>query len=203
MLSSYCIAPKCRGEAVPGTRFCATHNQAPASRRGGWLSAEKRRHELVKIDASAVAPRLWVGSRPRVDLDLPNVDTLVLCAQEIQPAQLAFHGRVLRCPLPDAEISHAELKRALVTSRLVANALVDKQRVLVTCAMGINRSAFVASLALGQVTTLSADDLIALMRARRDALCLGNAHFRAHLHRVIGAGRVPPTGNQRARRPRP
>ena len=199
---SYCVAPKCTGEAIPGTRFCGEHGKAPATRRGGWLSAEKRRRELVKIDASNIAPRLWVGGRPREELDMPQIDTLVLCAREIQPAQLAFHGRVIRCPLPDSELTRRELELALLGSKLVAKALVDRERVLVTCAMGLNRSAFVASLALGRVTTLSADAIIELVRARRDAGALGNQHFCGHLREIIGSGRVPATGNARRRVPR-
>lgn len=204
--ASYCIAPTCRGEAVPPTRFCASHNQAPATQRGGWLSAEKRRIETVQIDASQVAPRLWVGARPPTDRDLPKIDVLVLCAKEIQPQKLAFHGTVIRCPLDDDPIhgvTMAELARAAQTSRTVARALAnDGKRVLVTCAMGLNRSAFVASLALGRATTMSADRIIAIMRTRRDPKCLFNEHFVRHIHAIIGSGRKAPTGSDRRRMPR-
>jgi protein-tyrosine phosphatase len=89
----------------------------------------------------------------------------------------------------DGEISRAELNQALVTSNSVARALVSKQRVLVTCAMGINRSAFVAALALARITRLSADQLVTLMRTRRDNHCLSNEHFRGYLQKFVGAGR--------------
>ncbi len=152
------------------------------------MSAVKRRRETVQIDASNIVQRLWVGSKPKPEADLPKVDVLVLCAREIQPEMANFHGRVLRCPLNDAALSDGELRLTLHTATSVANALVTKQRVLVTCAMGLNRSALVAALALGRVSRLSADQIIALMRKRRSG-SLFNQHFVAILQRFIGAGR--------------
>ncbi len=184
-----CVAPKCPDAAVRPSPFCAVHSSAPQTKRAGWLSAAKRRFDTVRVDASNVAPKLWVGGFPPVDVDLPKIDLLVLCAAELQPERLAFHGRVARCPLPDAELSMSELRRAAATSSIVAAALLKQQRVLVTCALGINRSALVAALALGQVTMMSADEIIELVRRRRNPRCLENSHFRDILQQLIGAGR--------------
>lgn len=120
---------------------------------------------------------------------------LVLCAQELQPKVLAFQKYILRCPIPDGALTRAETTLALGTGRAVANALLRGKTVLVTCAMGINRSALVAALALGLITTLSADQLVAVLRARRNPLCLSNAGFRDVLQRYIGQGRRP-TGSR-------
>jgi len=153
------------------------------------VSAWKRRHELVKVDAHQVAKRLWVGSRPPFDMDLPRVDVLVLCAQEIQVprgARVAFHGEIIGCPLPDAELTHAQLKRALDAAHRIAVALAQrKARVLVTCAAGLNRSAFVAALALGRLTKMRADDLVSLVRRRRSPDALSNPHLVTYLHRIV------------------
>lgn len=188
-MTAGCLAPQCQRPILGGRKFCRQHASAPAAQRGGWLSAAKRR-EAVKIDASAIATRLWVGGQPDEQLDLPKIDTLVLCAAEIQPLELAFHGRVLRCPLPDGRLTVPELHRAVGTSSAVARELGGGRTVLVTCAKGLNRSALVAALALGQVTRMSADELVELLRAKRSRYALSNPHFRAVLQRVVGAGRT-------------
>lgn len=196
-----CIAPRGAGDRTPcpdprepGSLFCRAHEQAPASQRGGWLSAEQRRRRLAAsqdhtMDASNVATRLWVGGQPPFDRDLPDFDVLVLCAGELQPEQVAFHGRLIRCPIPDAVLNHAELTRALLTSKAVADAMLRRQRILVTCAMGINRSALVASLAIARVTSMSAEDLVRLMRQRRHPMALSNPTFQHILQRLVGDGR--------------
>jgi hypothetical protein len=173
--------------------------RAPAGQRGGWISAHKRRLLQANttvtdetLDASNIARRLWVGGKPPFDRHLPEFDVLVLCARELQPSVVSFRGTVYRCPLPDAEISGREIRIALVAGRHVADALTRGRRVLVTCAQGINRSALVASLGLGLVTYLSAEQLITNVRSKRHHQCLGNAHFRQILHRYIGPGRRPP-----------
>lgn len=200
-----CIATvrgtSCTRPAVGGTPFCRECGAAPATRRGGWLSAAKRKRD-VSLDASSVAPRLWVGAAPPFDVDLPKIDMLVLCAREIQPTEIVFHGQVVRCPIPDGELTGFELQRAVATSANVADALIKRKRVLVTCAMGINRSALVASLALGRITRLTADQLIDLMRRRRRPECLYNEHFQGILQRFVGNGRMrlPPPAQVRAQR---
>ncbi len=182
-----CIAPRCTDDAVGGP-FCPTHAAAPAVKRGGWISAIKRRRETVQIDASNIVQRLWVGSKPKPEADLPKVDVHVLCARVVQPEMANFHGRVINCPMQDGFLTEAELRLALHTSASVSSALAGKQRVLVTCAMGLNRSALVAGLALGRFTRLSAEQIIALIKKRR-AGSLYNQHFQALLQRFIGAGR--------------
>lgn len=97
----------------------------------------------------------------------------------------------MRCPLPDSDLTTAQVRAALSAGRAVAQHLHAGKSVLVTCAMGINRSALVAGLALGLVTYLSADQIFLLMRAQRHADCLHNKAFVAILQRYIGAGRRP------------
>jgi protein-tyrosine phosphatase len=198
-----CIGPgatrgsSCAGSREPGSLFCREHEAAPATKRGGWISADKRRRARsanvthADLDCSNVARRLWVGARPPVDRHLPEFDVLVLCAQEIQPQVLAFRGTVLRCPLPDSELTSTQTRTALAGGRAVARHLHEGRTVLVTCAKGINRSALIASLALGLVTYMSADQIFLLMRAQRHADCLHNSSFRGILQRYIADGRRP------------
>lgn len=129
------------------------------------------------IDAAPVYTRLWVGAFPPVDRTLPEFTTLLLCAQELQPTTLAFGGRVIRCGIDDAAITQDEVSRIVSAAR---EALVDWRqggRVLVTCAMGINRSALTAAVMLREITRAPVDKVIATIRKRRDRRCLSNPTF--------------------------
>lgn len=181
--------------------FCGAHLVAPAAQRGGWLSAARRREQLghkgrssarVDLDASCIHKRLWIGALPPIERDLPTFDVLALCAQEFQPAQLRFTGRVLRIPIPDARLTDAELRRALHGGQLVGRELAAGRRVLVTCRAGLNRSALVAALALGVVTRAQGADVIEVIRARRSAQALSNPYFVEVINRFVGARRLPP-----------
>lgn len=138
-------------------------------------------------DFSCVAPKLYVGSKPPFDVQLPQFDMLVLCAQELQPhaSAIAFTGMVLRCPIPDDHLNQAQVQLALTSSLFVAKAIRANKRVLVTCQAGINRSALVAALALGRLTKMKAESLITLMRQKRNAQCLYNEHFRTILRTFV------------------
>jgi protein-tyrosine phosphatase len=140
------------------------------------------------MDTSNITRRLWVGAAPPFDRDLPDFDVLVLCAREIQPERLAFHGVVVRCPIADGVLDNHEVVRVLVSARVVATALATRRRVLVTCADGRNRAPLVASMALARLTRMSSDDLVRLMRARRHPEALSNAYFRELLSRIVGTG---------------
>jgi protein-tyrosine phosphatase len=141
------------------------------------------------MDASNVATRLWVGAAPPFDRDLPTFDTMVLCAAELQPERVAFHGLLIRCPIPDDALNQVELTRVLLASMAVANSIARGDRVLVTCAQGLNRSALVAALALHRLTRMSSRELIVHMRLRRHPNALFNPHFQEILHRLVGNGR--------------
>ncbi len=201
-MSETCIAPSgagdramCPDARLPGSLFCRRHELAPAAQRGGWLSAERRRRKMAgsstsTLDASQVFNRLWVGARPPFDRDLPDFDVLVLCAQELQPERVAFHGMTVRCPIPDGRLEPRQIARVLMTSRTVTEALTAGQRVLVTCSAGINRSPLVASLALARMTRMSADELVLLMRRTRNQQALCNPHFREIVANLVGSGRT-------------
>lgn len=188
-----CAAPSCARPAPEGP-FCELHAKAPAGQRGGWLSAAKRR----PYDANAVAPRLWVGAVPPFDRNLPQVDLLVLCALELQPEHLAFQGAILRCPIPDATLDVPQIAMAMITSVSVARAVSQGQRALVTCAAGLNRSALVAGLALGQLTTMDGAAIIAHIRKHRTSKALANSHFQAIIRTMIGSGRPRASRSRRS-----
>jgi protein-tyrosine phosphatase len=105
------------------------------------------------IDAHRIAPKLWQGSKPPRGLSLftAGFDVLVLCAEEHQPWEADFPGvEVIRAPNDDSgkPMTKAQLKTADREARRVAKRLRQGRRVLVTCAMGLNRSGLVSALAL-------------------------------------------------------
>lgn len=184
-----CIAPECKSTREVGAVFCGTHLQAPPGKRGGWISAEKRRRSLAAsqeqtLDASNIVRRLWVGGQPPFDRDLPEFDTLVLCARELQPARLSFGRQVIRVPLPDSHLTSGEAQLAIEGGKAVARALREGRRVLVTCKAGLNRSALVASISLKMLTKLPPIKIVELMRERRAPAALHNPHFVELLGRV-------------------
>ena len=179
-----CVAPRCAKPAQEGP-FCAVHTKAPAGQRGGWLSAAKRK----PYDATVVSPRLWIGAQPPLDKDLPGVNILVLCAAEVQPDQLAFRGAVWRCPIPDGELDAAQVRLVMQTAAAVAKAIVSGQRVLVTCRLGLNRSALIIALALHQLTTMSGQEIVEHIRRQRSQSALSNKHFVQLVVSVVGDGR--------------
>lgn len=183
-LAPKCLAPKCASQAQAGP-FCEIHAKASSGRRGGWVSAARRK----PYDATVIAPRLWIGSSPPTDRDLPKIDVLVLCAQEIQPEFPAFHGVVFRCPIPDAEIDALQLRLVAQTAVAAAGAIVRGRRVLVTCRTGLNRSALVVALALHQLTTMNAEEIVDHIRLQRGRDALSNRNFVAIIRQVIGDGR--------------
>lgn len=176
--------------------FCGVCLQAPAGKRGGWISAFKRRQRAggdAPYDAHNIVRRLWMGSAPPVDRSLPTFDTVVLCAQEYQPAMPHVRD-VVRVPIDDGRLDDEQIHRALVGAREVALRMRAGRTVLVTCYAGRNRSGLVAGLALGGLTRMSADRIIATIRARRHPAALSNPFFRAYLRAFVGRGRVPRRG---------
>ncbi len=122
---------------------------------------------------------------------LPRFDALVLCAEEVQP-DAAMMGKwprnkpqppILRVPLRDEEVPLSPQQRAMVTraAREVARRVGKHQRVLVTCAMGLNRSGLVTALALRALGATSRD-AVTLVRKARGPLALSNSSFEALVH---------------------
>jgi protein-tyrosine phosphatase len=107
------------------------------------------------LDANEVHPGLWVGALPPEGYAVRRAgfDAVVLCARQYQDGH--YEGvHVLRCPLDDGGVPLVPVQwdRAVDAARKVAGAVKRGARVLVTCQMGINRSALVAALALRMLT---------------------------------------------------
>lgn len=135
-----------------------------------------------------VAPKLFVGSRPPPGR-YEDIDTIVLAAEEYQVPIVQFPGtEVLHAPLdddPSRSLREDEIRMALRTADRVARRLRAGRRVLVTCAMGLNRSALVAGLAMLEVYGMKPDEIVSRIRKARGSWALSNPNFEK-LIRVVG-----------------
>jgi protein-tyrosine phosphatase len=131
------------------------------------------------------------GSVP-LDYDLRGrFDTVVLCAEELQDVPLPG-VEVIHAPLDDAKPTQEEVSIAWKAAKRVAKRVNANRRVLVTCAMGLNRSGLVTGFTLIMLgfTAQQAIDVIRMARGQR---ALFNEHFVKLLSRVrpAGAGATP------------
>lgn len=148
---------------------------------------------MTRSEANEVARNLFVGSKP-----LPGrhagIDVIILTAMEYQPpAELFPETEVIHVPLddaPDRPMRHDEIAAALGGATRVARRLNEGRRVLVTCAMGLNRSALVAALAMHEVHGMGADEIIARLRRARGSWALSNPNFEKLLRVVIDERRA-------------
>ena len=126
---------------------------------------------------SYITANLYVGSAPYEKAPIDCAKVLVLCAEEYQPPDSSFYGTtVLRCPIPDAKLTPAQLKLVKRTALEVAQHLQNNTAVLCTCLMGLNRSALVAGLALRKLG-FSGEDTLTMIRKYRSPNALFNKTF--------------------------
>lgn len=143
------------------------------------------------MDASQVARNLFVGSAPAPGLQ--GFDVIVLCAQDYQPPARAYPGTLVEhCPFDDREsLSSRELSVPVQAARKVAQHLAAGRKVLVTCRMGRNRSALVATLALHLWSGRSGRACVEQVRKHRvdpmGVRALANRSFRRSLEKLPSA----------------
>jgi protein-tyrosine phosphatase len=133
-------------------------------------------------DYHEVAPRLWMGAAPDSKRPYSEFDAIVLCAGEVQPTFVRFQGTIIRAPFVDSGAPTAtERKIAIRAAREVAKRLRRGQSVLVTCAMGLNRSGLVCGLALKMVSPYHVSEIIDRIRKARGKRALSNPAFERFL----------------------
>jgi hypothetical protein len=126
---------------------------------------------LTGVDASRVHSKLWVGSFNNANWALADAGfvRVVRCAVELTPCEF---------PLDDAPITVTQGQIALRAADVVAQHVKRGDRTLVTCQMGLNRSALVAGLAMVRHLGVPAETAIAQIKeARGHAMCLSNKSF--------------------------
>ena len=141
---------------------------------------------------SEVVPGLFIGPKPPIGQHA-CVDAIVLCAEEYQPRAESFPGvEVIHAPLDDAPgrlMRSSEISTATHAAGRVARRLRANRKVLVTCAMGLNRSSLVAALAMNDVWGMGAEEIIARIRQARGEWALSNPNFEKLLRVVIDVRR--------------
>lgn len=140
------------------------------------------------MSVSEIVPGLFVGSKPAPGRH-DGIDVIVLAAMEYQPPAELFPGvEVLYAPLDDApgrSMREDEIADATRAGMRVARRLRAGRRVLVTCAMGLNRSALIAAIAMHETYGMGADEIIARLRHARGMWSLSNPNFEKLVRIVI------------------
>ena len=133
--------------------------------------------------ASEIVPGLWQGGYPKrpASLSRQGIDMLVLAAREIQPPWETFPPglEVVYAPMHDNfwdGPSEDEAQIALSAASDVSRALDEGKTVLVTCAMGINRSGLINALVLMDREGLTGLEAVRRVRAARPG-ALNNTSF--------------------------
>lgn len=128
----------------------------------------------VLADRNEIYPNLFVGSAP---LALPDdFDVVVLSAAEYQPKFPKTKQIVVYVPLEDTAPTQTQKAWALRAALIVYDALQQKKKVLVTCHQGLNRSSWIAALAL-RMMGIRARTAVRLVREARGDLALSNEWF--------------------------
>lgn len=136
------------------------------------------------MTATKIYPGLWQGgyTEDGAMLAQKRIDTLVLCAAELQPPDALYPGiEVLRCPFDDFDVepTPALLVDVSWMARSVVQRLRRGMRVLVTCAQGLNRSGFVVAHVLTKLNGQSGSDAIRWIQRRRKGALFNRAFVRA------------------------
>jgi hypothetical protein len=154
------------------------------------------------LDAHEIAPGLWQGSFPPPGPAVAQggFNLLVLCARELQPPSNQFHNvAVVHAPNDDnaafGPLTREKLGVALQAARRSVKAIENGQRVLVTCAKGMNRSGLVSALTLHLLYGWPGEQCIQQVRSCRKGKDgyrpLSNSDFTGALRRL--SGRVVPS----------
>ena len=136
--------------------------------------------------------RLFVGSAPtRASIKTGRFDVLVLCAAEDQRDKLKLpHVEILRCPItdhPSDPLTRQELALSMNVGLAVAERCARGKRVLCACTKGLDRSPFIACLAIELAGVPAAKAIAAVKKARPGALDANPRLERVLLH-VISDG---------------
>jgi len=157
----------------------------------------------IPLDISPIAPPLlFQGSRPPLGsaLRLAGIDVLVLCDNDFQPRSPEFDGvHVIHAPMRDEFVPLRQDNWEQARDASLAAAQLMRRngaRVLTTCRMGWNRSAFVNALILHRTLGMSGRQAVALIKARRPRT-LQNPHFVRALEQIQEPKPRPSSGRRR------
>jgi protein-tyrosine phosphatase len=143
------------------------------------VSKEKQ----VALDFHWIVPGIAQGSFPQpLSEAFKHADTIVFCAMEKQPksAKAPAGKRIIRFgfdddiyrPIPPevGDLFHQMARR-------LAGEVTAGRKLLITCAMGLNRSGIITGLTMMYALRMAPHDVIKLIRARRSKDALMNPIF--------------------------
>lgn len=146
------------------------------------------------MSQNEVVPRLFLGAKPAPGQHT-GIDAIVFAALEYQPSAELFPGtEVLHIPLVDDSsrpLREDEIVAVLRAADHVARWLREGRRVLSTCAMGLNRSAVIAALAMCEVYGMTSNEIVYRIRRARGPFALSNPNFEQLLRVVCDLRRQP------------
>jgi len=138
-----------------------------------------------------VLENLYIGSAPPVGDDLKEEEfsILWLCAEEYQPKSSEFPGvEVHRMHLKDQgqEISNHQVREVKEDAALLASQIKTGSKILVTCRMGLVRSATMIVAALKILSpNKPLKDIISTLRKIRDPRVLASDNWVDALNRMF------------------
>lgn len=160
-------------------RYLTPRDRRNAVDAASWhkrLLAEK---SIAGADANRVVDRLWQGSLPSWPQQLQGFDRLVLCARELQPPSQFVPVAVDRILLDDDQPSDYDVQLAYELAERLARAKQRRgERILITCAAGLNRSGLIMGLTMRRIG-YTGEQAVALIRKARGPRALSNAWFEA------------------------
>lgn len=144
------------------------------------------------LQAARIAQGIYQGPCPQSTEQVRQhgFHVLVFCAREIQPylTPHVLQGLQVRyIPLNDSDddpMTDEEWRGARLAGREIAHLTAGGQRVLTTCALGLNRSGVVNALALHYRFGVSGRDAVDQVRRMRGANALGNPSFVERLYQL-------------------
>jgi len=134
-----------------------------------------------------IIPGLWQGSLPYIRRGLlrkAGFDLAVFCAIEYRPDPEDYPVPVVAAALEDRDpLTQDQVLIARRLGKLVAEALNNKKKVLVTCMAGLNRSGLINALAIHELTGAAGFACMErVQRCRPNALF--NKAFQAYLMKL-------------------
>ena len=129
-------------------------------------------------DFNKILPDLYQGARPPVGRGLLRLGfrCLVLAAEEYQPSKKFFPRVAVRyAPMDDHSNQLTEKEWNMIFSAATdcANAVVNRQKTLITCWAGINRSGIITAVTVMLLTDCSGAEAVRLVKGRRMSMELG------------------------------
>lgn len=141
------------------------------------------------MDVTQLAGNLWIGSAPRSGSRYERFGVIYFVAEEIRPEPTMFRSKVRYFGFDDGPLDEKTWTTARIAADSVTKDLVAGHQVLVTCAMGRNRSALVCAIALHMMTGMPGREIAEFVAGKRvdrnGEHALSNQAFRGYVESLL------------------